>query len=88
MKRPKKRRFSTARRKLFFIRRKNCKFCNEKIEDIDYKDIGRLEKFTTERGKILPSRISGTCARHQRRLARAIKRARAIALIPYIVDYK
>ncbi|MBL7068889.1 MAG: 30S ribosomal protein S18 [Candidatus Omnitrophica bacterium] len=60
----------------------------EKAEDIDYKDIVRLEKFTTERGKILPNRISGTCAKHQRYLARAIKRARTIALIPYIAEYR
>ena len=70
------------------IRKKRCRFCYDKIEDINYKDIGRLEKLTTERGKILPSRISGTCARHQRMLARAIKRARFIALLPYIADNK
>lgn len=75
-------------RKKIFFRKKKCKFCLEKVEEIDYKDVVRLEKLTTERGKILPSRISGTCARHQRRLARAIKRARAIALIPYIANYK
>ncbi len=62
--------------------------CVEKIERIDYKDINRLEKFTTERGKILPSRISGNCARHQRMLAAAIKRARTIALMPYIANYR
>lgn len=72
----------------FFGRKKRCKFCVEKIDDIDYKDVGRLERFTTERGKILPSRISGACARHQRRLAAAIKRARAIALMPYIANYR
>ena len=71
-----------------FIRKKNCRFCADKVKKIDYKDIGRLERLTTERGKILPSRISGTCARHQRRLARAIKRARFIALMPYIANYR
>jgi len=60
----------------------------EKVEDIDYKDVARLEKFTTERGKILPNRISGTCAKHQRYLTRAIKRARTIALMPYIAGYR
>lgn len=76
------------RRGFFALRKKRCRFCTDKIEDIDYKNIARLEKFITERGKILPSRISGNCARHQRLLARALKRARAIALMPYIVDYR
>jgi ribosomal protein S18 len=76
------------RKKSFGARFKKCKFCVEKIERIDYKDINRLEKFTTERGKILPSRISGNCARHQRMLAAAIKRARTIALMPYIANYR
>lgn len=77
----------TRTRTMAFSRRKRCKFCLDKVEDIDYKDINRLERFTTERGKILPSRISGACARHQRVLARAIKRARIIALMPYIAGY-
>jgi len=71
-----------------FRRKKICKFCAEHIEDIDYKNVERLEKFLTERGKILPSRISGMCARHQRRLAAAIKRARSIALLPYVAEYR
>ncbi|MDB4349606.1 30S ribosomal protein S18 [Omnitrophica bacterium] len=71
-----------------FRRRRVCKFCVEKTDYIDYKDVDRLKRFITERGKILPSRISGTCANHQRRLARAIRRARAIALVPYIANYK
>ena len=70
------------RRRIF--RRKNCKFCAERVDGIDFRDTGRLSKFTSERGKILPRRISGNCARHQRELARAVKRARAVALMPYI----
>lgn len=77
----------TTRRPMLYGRKKRCKFCLDKVEDIDYKDISRLERFTTERGKILPSRISGNCARHQRVLTRAIKRARVIALMPYIAGY-
>ena len=69
-----------------FFRKKVCKFCVEKQETIDYKNVPRLQKFMTEKGKITPSRISGNCAKHQRQLARAIKRARAISLLPYVVD--
>ncbi len=64
-------------------RRKACQFCVDKIEYIDYKDIGRLRKFVSERGKILPKRMSGTCAQHQRQLTTAIKRARHLAFLPY-----
>ena len=64
-------------------KRKVCAFCVEKCEEIDYKDVAKLKKFITEKGKILPSRMSGTCARHQRELATAIKRARNMALLPY-----
>ena len=67
-------------------RRKVCSFCVDKIEYIDYKDINRLRRFVNERGKILPRRITGTCAKHQRRLALEIKRARALALLPYVVS--
>ena len=67
-------------------RRKACSFCVDKIEYIDYKDINRLRRFTNERGKILPRRMSGNCAKHQRQLSEAIKRARAIALMPYTID--
>ncbi|MBA2133086.1 30S ribosomal protein S18 [Capillibacterium thermochitinicola] len=63
-----------------------CNFCVDKIEYVDYKDAARLRKFITERGKILPRRISGNCARHQRQLTVAIKRARQIALLPYTSD--
>ncbi len=64
-------------------KRKVCTFCTEKTVFIDYKDIGRLRRFVTERGKILPRRVSGNCAKHQRALAVAIKRARELALLPY-----
>ncbi len=67
-------------------RRKVCAFCVDKVEFIDYKDVNRLRRFINERGKILPRRMSGNCAKHQRQLSEAIKRARAIALLPYTVD--
>jgi len=67
-------------------KRKVCAFCAEKLGDIDYKDIPRLKKFLSERSKILPRRITGNCAKHQRTLTTAVKRARYIALIPYISD--
>lgn len=64
-------------------RKKVCAFCQEKIDEIDYKDINRLKKYVSEGGKILPRRMSGTCAAHQRLLAAAIKRARIAALLPF-----
>ena len=67
-------------------KKKICAFCAEKVEFIDYKDAAKLRKFVSERSKILPRRITGTCAKHQRQLAIAIKRARQIALLPYISD--
>ena len=67
-------------------RRKVCNFCVDHVDQIDYKDIAKLRRFTTERGKILPRRISGTCAKHQRNLTLAIKRARAIALLPFTAE--
>jgi small subunit ribosomal protein S18 len=67
-------------------RRKVCMFCVDKVQHIDYKDVARLRRFTNERGKILPRRMSGTCAKHQRQLSIAIKRARMIALMPYTTD--
>ncbi len=69
-----------------FPRRKVCAFCVDKVDYIDYKDIKRLRKFVTERGKILPRRISGNCAAHQRLLTTALKRARVIALVAYTTD--
>ena len=73
-------------KRYFFRRRKVCKFCADKIDDINYKDIKLLGPFVPERGKILPRRISGACAMHQRKLQIAIKRARQIALAPYVTD--
>ncbi|MGE5483668.1 MAG: 30S ribosomal protein S18 [Ignavibacteriales bacterium] len=67
-------------------KRKVCGFCVDKIAEIDYKDVGRLRKYMSERGKILPRRISGNCARHQRQLTVAVKRARNIALLPFTVE--
>ncbi len=67
-------------------RRKVCQFCVDKVEAIDYKDIAKLRRFVSERAKILPRRITGTCAKHQRELTIAIKRARHVALIPYSAE--
>ena len=67
-------------------RRKVCVFCADKVAFIDYKDSAKLRKFISERGKILPRRISGTCAVHQRELNTAIKRARNVALLPFVTD--
>ena len=75
-----------GKRRTLFRRRKVCKFCADKIDDINYKDAKLLGPFVPERGKILPRRISGTCAMHQRKLQTAIKRARQIALIPYVTE--
>lgn len=73
-------------KRFFFRRRKVCKFCVEKIDYIDYKDVKLLQGFAPERGKILPRRMFGTCAEHQRKLTKAIQRARAIALLPYAAE--
>ncbi len=67
-------------------RKKVCMFCVDRAEKIDYKDIVKLRKCTTERGKILPRRVTGTCAYHQRELTSAIKRARHLALLPYVAE--
>ena len=67
-------------------RRKVCSFCVDKVEEIDYKDVAKLRRFISERAKILPRRVIGTCAFHQRELTTAIKRARHIALLPYVSD--
>jgi small subunit ribosomal protein S18 len=74
------------KKKVFYRRRKVCKFCVDKIDYADYKDTRLLQGFILERAKILPRRISGTCARHQRMIQQAIKRARHLALIPYTAD--
>ena len=63
--------------------KKVCSFCNDKVESIDYKDTARLKKYMTEKGKIIPRRTTGVCAKHQRELTNAIKRARVMALLPY-----
>ena len=70
------------------MHKKECKFCSEKVTVINYKDDKRLRHFMTERGKIVPRRISGTCARHQRLLTMAIKRARHLALLPFVSEYR
>lgn len=73
-------------KRYFFRRRKVCKFCADKIDYIDYKDVKLLGPFAPERGKILPRRMFGTCAEHQRTLTLAIKRARSIALLPFAAE--
>jgi small subunit ribosomal protein S18 len=75
-----------GKKKFFYRRKRVCKFCVEKIEYIDFKDIKLLQQFIPERGKILPRRISGTCSLHQRKLQIAVKRARTMALIPFWTD--
>jgi small subunit ribosomal protein S18 len=72
--------------KSFFTKKKVCRFCTNKSMHIDYKDPDTLRRFITERGKILPRRITGTCAKHQRQLAVAIKRARILALLPFVAN--
>ncbi|MCL6506169.1 MAG: 30S ribosomal protein S18 [Bryobacteraceae bacterium] len=72
-----------ATRKQYFRRKKVCRFCVERIDDIDYKDVKLLSAFLSERGKIVPRRVSGVCSPHQRRLSEAIKQARNIALLPF-----
>ncbi len=67
-------------------RKKVCAFCVDKIHDIDYKDVPRLRRYLSDRGKIVPRRVTGTCARHQRQLTSAIKRARHLAFLPYVSD--
>ena len=67
-------------------KKKVCVFCVDKVEHIDYKDVAKLRRFVSERGKILPRRVTGNCAKHQRQLTTAIKRARHIALLPYTTD--
>jgi len=83
------RRIRGNNRKRIYHRRKVCRFCADRSLVINYKDVRSLKYFITERGKIIPSRISGTCAKHQRALTRAIKRARTIAFLPYVgtLDY-
>lgn len=77
---------SAPPKKQYFRRRKVCKFCDEKIDVIDYKDMKLMGQFVSERGKILPRRLSGTCSPHQRLLTMAIRRARNIALLPFAAE--
>ena len=83
MRRRRKSPASTMRRPRIFQKRA-CRFCSEKVDQVDYKDLERIGRYVTERGKILPSRLTGTCALHQRVLTQAIKRARFMALLPYV----
>ena len=66
--------------------KKVCNFCVDKVDEIDYKDVAKLRRYITESGKIMPRRMTGTCAKHQRQLSTAIKRARVIALLPYVSE--
>lgn len=77
---------NTGGGKMRKAKKRVCNFCIDKIERIDYKDVNRLRKYITERGKIIPRRISGNCAKHQRQLTVAIKRARNIALLPFTAE--
>ena len=78
----------SANKRRSYQRRKICRFCSDKNIIIDYKDTKLIRNFITERGKIIPRRISGNCARHQRQMTNAIKRARTIALLPFTVQHK
>ncbi|MEJ2086763.1 MAG: 30S ribosomal protein S18 [Acidobacteriota bacterium] len=75
-----------GRKKSFFRRRKVCRMCADKMDTVDYKDLRFLQQYLVERSRILPRRISGTCAKHQRIIQQAIKRARHVALLPYTSD--
>ena len=77
---------AAARKRRRFLRKKICRFCADKLALIDHKDVRRLRNLVTERGKIIPRRISGNCAGHQRQLTTAIKRARHLALMPFTVE--
>lgn len=79
-------RFKKKRKKKLFLQKKVCRFCADKVTFIDYKDLRVLRALVTERGKIIPSRVSGNCAKHQRALTRAINRARNIALLPFTLE--
>lgn len=80
------RRRKTGERRRRIFRKKVCRFCKDKVAVIDYLDYAKFQRYITERGKIIPSRITGTCARHQRQLARAIKKARVMALMPFVAE--
>ncbi len=74
------------KKKQFYRRRKVCRFCADKVDYVDYKDVKLLQQYIVERAKILPRRISGTCAKHQRIVSQAIKRARHLAMLPFTAD--
>jgi len=76
----------SLKKKRGMFKKKPCKFCMDKVENLDYLDYHRFQKFITERGKMVPSRISGNCAKHQRQLARAIRKARVAALLPFVAE--
>lgn len=80
----KPRRDGERKKKVF--KKKPCRFCLDKVESLDYLDYPRFQKLLTERGKIMPSRITGNCAKHQRQLARAIRKARVLALLPFVAE--
>ncbi len=82
----KKKKLKDPLKKKKVYKKRPCRFCMDKIEMIDYLDYNKFQKLLTERGKIVPSRISGTCARHQRQLAKAIKKARVLALLPFVAE--
>ena len=84
MEKRKPRKRDPLKKKVF--RKKPCRFCMDKIETLDYLDYPKFQKSLTERGKIMPSRITGTCAKHQRQLGRAVKRARVAALLPFVAE--
>ncbi|MCX5680384.1 MAG: 30S ribosomal protein S18 [Candidatus Omnitrophica bacterium] len=82
----KKKKLKDPLKKKKVYKKRPCRFCLDKVEMIDYLDYNKFQKLLTERGKIVPSRISGTCARHQRQLAKAIKKARVLALLPFVAE--
>ena len=82
----KKKKLKDPLKKKKVYKKRPCRFCMDKVEKIDYLDYNKFQKLLTERGKIVPSRISGTCAKHQRQLAKAIKKARVLALLPFVAE--
>ena len=82
----KKKKLTDPLKKKKVYKKRPCRFCMDKVETIDYLDYNKFQKLLTERGKIVPSRISGTCAGHQRQLAKAIKKARVLALLPFVAE--
>ena len=83
---PEKKKFKTDPKKKRVYKKRPCRFCADKVKNLDFIEYLRFQKFLTERGKIVPSRISGNCAKHQRQLAKAIRKARVMALLPFVAD--